>query len=180
MKAIWKTIKGLITAFLIVILLIVLFQKISNNKLALGNTYIFQVASESMLPKYRIGDIIIVRKTDASKLEVGDSVTYLGKSSNLRGLVITHEIIKKEEIDNKYHFVTKGLMNEIEDPEITEDDIYGKVIYHSVVISYLSRLMLTRAGYYVIFVSIGVCLSYDVITSFVLKEDEEDEKEENS
>lgn len=175
MKTIWKAIKWIITVFLIIILLIVLFQRISNNKLALGNTYIFQVASESMLPRYRVGDIIIVRKTDPSKLEVGDSITYLGKSSNLRGLVITHEIVKKEEIDDKYHFVTKGLMNEVEDPEITEDDIYGKVVYHSVVISYLSRLMLTRFGYYVIFVSAGLCLSYDIITSFILKEDEENE-----
>ena len=180
MKTIWKVIKGLITTFLVIILLIVLFQKISNNKLALGNTFVFQVASESMLPKYKVGDIIIVRKTDPSKLEVGDSVTYLGKSSNLKGLIITHEIIKKEQIDNKYHFVTKGLMNEVEDPEITSDDIYGKVVYHSVIISYLSRLMLTRAGYYAIFVSIGLCLSYDVITSFVIKEDDEDEKEVNN
>lgn len=173
MKMIWKVIKSLITIFLVIILLIVVFQKISNNKLTIGNTYIFQVASESMLPKYKVGDIVVVRKTDPSKLEIGDSITYLGKSSNLKGLIITHELVKKEEVDGKYHFVTKGLMNEIEDPEITEDDVYGKVIYHSVVISYLSRLMLTRAGYYIIFVTIGLILSYDVITSFVLKEDYE-------
>ena len=180
MKTIWKIIKGLVTAFLVIVLLIVLFQKVSNNKLALGHTYIFQVASESMLPKYKVGDMIVVRKVEPETLEIGDSVTYLGKSSNLKGLVITHEIIKKEEVDGEYHFVTKGLMNEIEDPEITEQDIYGKVIYHSVFFSYISRLMLTATGYYIIFVSIGVCLAYDIITSYIIKEDEEDESKKDS
>ena len=92
MKILLKIIKGIITAFLVIVLLLVLFQKITHNKLALGNIYIFEVASESMLPDYKVGDILVVKKEEANNLKVGDDVTYLGKQSNLNGLIITHRI----------------------------------------------------------------------------------------
>ena len=51
------------THFLLVILLVVVLQKFTNNKIALGNIYIFQVATGSMEPVYKVGDIIVVSKT---------------------------------------------------------------------------------------------------------------------
>ena len=75
MKILFKIIKGIITAFLVVVLLLVIFQKVTNNKLTIGNIYIFEVASESMVPDYKLGDIIIVKKVDANTLKVGDDVT---------------------------------------------------------------------------------------------------------
>ena len=96
MKVALKIVKGIVTAFLVVVLLLVIFQKITHNKLTIGNIYIFQVASESMTPEYNVGDVIVVKKSDA--LNIGDDVTYLGKSSNLAGLTITHRIIREREL----------------------------------------------------------------------------------
>lgn len=175
MKLLLKIIKGIITAFLLVVLILVIFQKITKNKITIGNIYIFQVVSESMIPDYKLGDIIVVKKVNPSILEIGDDVTYLGKSSNLNGLTITHRIINKEEINGKFYFVTKGIANEVEDPGINEDDIYGKVIYNTIVFSFVGRLMTNPLAYYLLFISVGTFFAYDVITSFVLKEDEEDE-----
>lgn len=178
MKIVLKLIKGLITFFLLIVLLVVVLQKFTNNKIALGNFYVFQVATGSMKPVYQVGDIIVVRKTDASKLEIGDDVTYLGTVGEFNNLTITHRIINKYQEGGKYYFVTKGVANTGEDPEITEDNIYGKVIYHTFIFSFVGRLMTNTVIYYVLFVSVGVAFSYEIISSFFMRGDDEDDEQE--
>ena len=171
MKLALRILKGIVTVFLVIVLLIVVLQKVSHNKLAIGNLYIFEVASESMTPEYKVGDVILVKKEDPSSLKVGDDVTYLGTQSNLAGLTITHRIIKTREENNKHYFVTKGTANEYEDPEISENDIYGKVIYHTILFSFVGRLMTNIVVYYILFISVGVSFAYEVISSFFFKKD---------
>ena len=155
------------------VLLLVIFQKFTHNKVALGNIYIFQIASSSMKPEYKIGDIIVVKKTDANLLNIGDDITYLGSASNLKGLTITHRIIEKRNENNINYFVTKGTANEIEDPEISEDSIFGKVVYRTILFSFVGRLMTNIVIYYLLFIAVGVSFAYEVISSFIKKEDEE-------
>jgi signal peptidase len=175
MKTILKILKGIITLFLCVVLLIVIFQKFTKNKVALGNIYIFQVVSESMMPEYKIGDIIVVKKTNPVSLKIGDDVTYVGSNEGIEGITITHRIIRKREVNGKYYFTTQGINNAIEDPEISEDNIYGKVIYKTILFSFVGRLMTNMVIYYVLFVSVGVAFSYEVVTSFFMKDKDEDE-----
>ena len=177
MKIFLKILKGIITFFLCVVLLVVILQKFTNNRIALGNVYIFQVATGSMEPVYKVGDIIVVNKTDASKLKVGDDVTYHGSTGTFNGLTITHRIINKRTEGGKAYFVTKGVANDVEDPEISEDNLYGKVIYHTLLFSFVGRLMTNVVIYYILFVSVGVGFSYEIISSFIMKGDDEDEKE---
>ena len=171
MKIALKVLKGILTAFLVIVLFIVIMQKVTHNKIAIGNIYIFQVASESMTPEYQVGDIIIVKKEEPSKLKVGDDVTYLGTKSNLSGLVITHRIIKTREEKGVYYFTTKGTANEYEDPEISEKDIYGKVLYQTVLFSFVGRLMTNIVVYYLLFIAVGLSFAYEVISSFLSKEE---------
>ena len=176
MKIFLRVIKSIITLFLLVILVIVAFQKFTHNKVAIGNLYIFQIVSESMLPEYRIGDIIVVKKTKIEDLKVGDDVTYLGSAKNFDGLTITHRIIDIRVEDGKRYFTTKGMSNYIEDPEISEENIYGKVIYHTVLFSFVGRLMTNIVIYYLLFISVGVSFSYEFISTFLIKKKDEDEE----
>ena len=175
MKLIFKIIKGIITAFLTIVLVLVIFQKFTNNKVAIGNIYIFEVASESMFPEYKIGDVIVTKKTDPSLLKIGDDVTYHGVSGNFNGMTITHRIINTRNENGKYYFITKGIFNPIEDPEISQDELYGKVIYHTVIFSFVGRLMTNIVIYYALCISIGVAFSYELITSFIIKDKEEED-----
>ena len=178
MKIILRVIKSIITLFLLVILVIVAFQKFTHNKVTIGNLYIFQIVSESMLPEYRIGDIIVVKKTKIEDLKVGDDVTYLGSAKNFDGLTITHRIIDIRVEDGKRYFTTKGMSNYIEDPEISEENIYGKVIYHTVLFSFVGRLMTNIVIYYLLFISVGVSFSYEFISTFLIKKKDEDEEDD--
>ena len=131
-----------------------------------------------MTPEYQVGDIIVVKKADASKIEVGDDVTYLGKKSDLKNKKITHRVITKNKKEDKYYFVTQGIANENADPEISEDDIYGKVAYHAIILSFIGRIMMNPIAYYVIFILVAASFSYETITSFLVKKDDIDEEEE--
>ena len=176
MKMLFKIVKWIVTIFLSLVLLLVAFQKFSKNTVALGNIYIFQVVSESMLPEYHVGDIIVVKKVKASSLKIGDDVTYLGTSRVVSGLTITHRIVDiNVDEEGKRHFITKGVSNMIEDTEIMEENIYGKVIYHTILFSFVGRLMTNIYIYYFLFISVGVSFSYELITSFFIKDKSKDE-----
>lgn len=175
MKVLWKIIKGILSVVLILILLIVLFQKITDSKIAIGNIYIFQVATSSMVPQYQVGDVIVVKKQDPKNIFVGDDITYLGQDPSVKDLRITHRVIKKREENNKIYFTTKGIANEIEDPEIKEDNVYGKVVYKTVIFSFLGRLMTNMIWFYIIFIAVGVSISYDIISPHFIKEEKTDE-----
>ena len=171
MKTLWKIIKGFISVVLFLILLVVLFQKFTDSKITIGNIYIFQVATSSMVPDYQVGDVIIVKKENLDNIEIGDDITYLGKASSVKDLRITHRVVKKRQENNEYYFTTKGIANEIEDPEIKGDSIYGKVVYKTFIFSFLGRLMTNILWYYIIFIVVGVSISYDIISSHFIKED---------
>ena len=173
MDKVLKIIKGVVTGFLIIVLIMVIFQKITDSKLAIGNFYIFQIVSESMMPEYKVGDVIVVKKVPAKDLQIGDDVSYLATASYMKGLRITHKIKNIREEDGNYYFTTRGDANNIDDPEIKYENIYGKVIYHTFLFSFIGRLMTNIIIYYLLFVVVGVSFSYDIITSFIIKKDDE-------
>ncbi len=178
MKKTFKVIRWILTCILVFILVLTILQKVTNNKIALGNVYIFQVVSESMLPKYRAGDVIVVKKQAANTLKIGDDITYLGEKNELKGLTITHRIINIRKEKEKYFFTTKGTANEFEDPEIIEDNVYGKVIYHTVLFSLIGRAMTNTILYYLIFVIVGVSFAYEILNPIINKNDTDEEDNE--
>lgn len=70
----------------------------------------FTIASESMVPDYKVGDIIISKKVDTNNLNVGDDITYVGEKGELKGLVITHRIVKKKKGITKNTLLQKVLL----------------------------------------------------------------------
>ena len=63
--------------FLIVasVLFVVILQRASNNDIALGGIRIFNIVSESMVPKYNIGDVLVVKSIEPQNIKVGDDLT---------------------------------------------------------------------------------------------------------
>lgn len=171
-----NVLKFIFTFFLLVALGVVLIQKFLNNKSIMGYR-VFSVASLSMKDEYKVGDIIIIKEEEASNLKVGDDVTYLGNKSNLNGFIITHRIISVRKDGDSYYYVTKGTSNEIEDPEISYSQIYGRVIYKTIVFSFIGRLMSNIYSYYVLFTIVGLYASYQLVKIKFDDEDDDFEKE---
>lgn len=167
-------VKTIITLVLILMLLVILVQRFSSNDLSIGGIRVFTIISNSMLPDYEPGDILILKEENPSNIMIGDDVTYIGKKGQVKDLVITHKVIDRREEEDKYYFTTQGTNNEIADPEIDGSQIYGKVIYKTVLLSVLCKIMLKPAGYYILFMLVALVISYQIVST-IFNKDEEDE-----
>ncbi len=176
-KVLFKIFRAILYVVVVVMLILIGVQRFSDNNIAVGGFRVFMVVSESMKKSYDIGDILVSKKVPTSDIKVGDDVTYKGEKGNLRGLIITHRVIKKEEKDGHTVFVTKGTSNSIADPEINESQIYGKVVYKTIFLSFLGRIMMNKVAGYILFIIIGFLLYIEIVSAMFSSDDEEEEKD---
>ena len=149
MKKILKIIKLFVLVILVVFIILVVLQRFSDNRISFFNYRMFTVISGSMRPKYDIGDVLISKEVEPSKIEVGDAISYLGTKGDFKGKVITHEVIEvNQDEDGKYVFRAKGIANIIEDPEVYEDQLFGVVVYRARILSFIYRIVATRNGFF--------------------------------
>lgn len=164
LKIIWKIIKTILVIALLLIFAVIAIQRLSNNKVTVGGYGIYTIVSESMVPEYNLQDMLFAKKTDPADIKVGDDVVYLGEKDDFKDKIVTHRVIKKRYDGNQYSFTTKGIANPIEDPEITGDQIYGKVVLKSTVLSTISKIINTTYGFYiVIFVPFVIIITLEII-----------------
>ena len=175
---VYKIFRSILYAFVALLLVVIVVQRVSNNNLSIGGFRVFMIVSESMKGEYDIGDILVSRSVSEDKINIGDNVTYLGEEKELKGLIITHKVIKKYTKDGEVIFVTKGLANEVEDPSIRYDQIYGKVIYKTYALSFIAKLMNNKLTYYVLFTFIALIMSIE-ITSAIFEARREEREEDD-
>lgn len=119
-----------------VILLAALFAfttlatKDTNQVASLAGYTPLTVASDSMSPTFRAGDLIIIRKCDPETLKEGDIVTFHTIINNEFALN-THRITEIQDLGGARSYVTKGDNNELADIHMIADgDIVGKYVCH--------------------------------------------------
>ena len=162
LKIIWNIAKIILWILVIFIVSMIVLQRVSNNKITLASYSIYTVVTESMLPKYKVGDMLLAKKVDTNTLKVGDDIVYLGKESTFDGKIVTHQIIEIDESTGIKKIHTKGLNNIAEDRIITEDQIYGKVITKLTILSFLSKIISNQYGLYFIIIVPAVILIFQV------------------
>lgn len=126
-KIAWKLIEKLFMLLIIFVSIIILTQRLTNNEKGFLGLRIFRVETGSMVPKYQIGDVILVKEKDINKIDIGDDVTYWGTTGTMKGKLVTHQVINIEEIDGQKVFHTKGIANNVEDPIVYGNQINGVV-----------------------------------------------------
>ena len=123
-------------------------QKVTNNAESFLGFRIFRVQTGSMIPKYQVGDVILVKEVDPQKIQIGDDVTYEGETGSMQGLLVTHRVIDIEEVDGKRVFHTKGIANNQEDPVVSEDQINGVVQTKMYILSLICMLLNNKYVFY--------------------------------
>lgn len=101
LKGIISIIKFILTVIIVGFIAIILVQRFSNNNLSIVGYRIFTVVTESMVPKYRVGDVLLVRQIGITEIKVGDDVTYMGKVGNFADKIVTHQVIKIEKTEGR-------------------------------------------------------------------------------
>lgn len=143
-----KFIKIIIYIILVLIVFVILTQKIFNNKISVAGYRIFTIVTQSMEPEYKVYDVIISKNEDPKNLKIGDDIVYLGEKGDFNNKIITHRIIDIKPVDNSYTITTQGIANSGIDPEITDSQVYGKVIFKSEILSFFSRILNSSVGFY--------------------------------
>ena len=177
-KFLLKFIKVIVWIFVLLVIFVILVQRIFNNQVSIGSYRMFTVVTGSMEPVYNVGDVVISKEVEPSTINKGDDVVYLGEKNDFKDKIVTHRVIKIEKKDNEYYFTTKGIANDYSDPVISSDQIYGKVVYKPVVLSFLSGILNTKLGFYLlIFVPVAFLIFLEILDYIKRKEGELDEGE---
>ena len=166
--------------FLIVasVLFVVILQRASNNDIALGGIRIFNIVSESMVPKYNIGDVLVVKSIEPQNIKVGDDIAYIGQESTFNQKIVTHQVIKIDYENGEYIFHTKGIANILEDPLVHQNQVFGKVVYKIWILSLISKILSNvYAVFFGIFVPIVILIFWTILKLKGLVEVEEYEEE---
>lgn len=148
LKKIAKIIEVILITTIIFISLIIIIQRFSNNEKSFLGYRIFRVETGSMVPKYLVGDVILVKDQKFEQLKIGDDLTYNGLSGNVAGKIITHQIIDIEIVNGKKIIHTKGIANSQEDPEIFEEQIIGKVITKMNILTVITKCLNNKYIFY--------------------------------
>ena len=177
-KIILNIVKAIVYIALALFILVVCLQRFSNNKISFFNYRMFTVVSQSMTPKYDIGDVLISKQVDPSRVKEGDVISYLGQSGDFSGKVITHRVVNVEKRDDgKYYYRAKGDANIVEDPIVSEDQLYGVVIYRSAILSLVYRIVGTKVGFFMfIIIPIMFIIGSEMVTTLLEKEEERRKK----
>ena len=110
-----KKVKAIIRITLLVIVALLIGVNIYalNASRLVGNTVPMPfgvgaavVLSGSMEPELSAGDIIIGETVDPDELKIGDIVTYEGESGQVKGKVVTHEIVDITNENGEVLFIT--------------------------------------------------------------------------
>lgn len=180
LKIIGKIIYILLYVIILVTLLVVVIQRFSNNNITIAGFRVFNVATGSMVPEYNVGDIIVSKEIDPNDLQVGDNIVYKGEKQDFKGKIVTHQIIEKREENGKIYFTTKGIANEEPDPEISEDQVYGKIVYKTIILSFISGIINNiYAFYFLIFIPIAIIICKLIIDNVMSYKESKAENSKN-
>lgn len=165
LKILIKVFKTIAMVIVICLLLVIVVQKVSSNNVNLGGYGVYTVVTGSMDPTLKVKDMILSKKVDPESLNTGDIVVYNGNEGSFSGKIVTHRIIKKEKRDNVLYFTTKGDANQIEDKEITANQIVGKFVTKLTILSLISHIINNTVGFFfIVFVPFIIFVFCEVIS----------------
>lgn len=148
----WKRIRrvlvnlvSLVSVCLIIASVLVLLKVITTKQGEAPSIFgysLFRVVTGSMEPQIPVDSLILVKREEASNLQVGDVISFYSRDPSLLGEVNTHRIVEIHENEGSLSFTTKGDANNIVDRYDTmEEDLLGKVVFSSASIGKFVRLL---------------------------------------
>lgn len=178
LKAIGNILYFLLFVLVILLLIVVILQRASDNSISIAGVRMFTVATGSMEPVYEVGDVLIAKEVSPEDIKIDDDIVYRGNKGSFDGKIVTHRVIDIQKDGENYKITTKGVANTEKDPEIIQEQVYGKIVYKVKTLSFLGKLISNiYIFYFIIFIPIAIII-YRQIRILTKKDDEEEELEE--
>ena len=125
-------------------------------------TYV--VASDSMNPVLKKGDVIVIEDVDYDEIEIDDIITYQGLVGDVKDKVITHKVIDIFYEEDVRVLRTRGINNKIIDPNVYEEQFYGKYLCRLGLISFVNKIISDKIGFILfIVIPLGVLVILEIV-----------------
>ena len=165
----------------IIMIIFLVASKIKGEPPTIFGYQMYFIKTGSMSDELGPGDVIISKKYDGGELvasrENGDIVTFYGDASGTRAS-ITHRVI---EVDGE-KVITQGDANNIADDPITKSDIEAVMVYKTVVIGKIYKVISSTWGFWLlIFTPIALLIVSEIVSLVkeIKKEKEVADEDEN-
>lgn len=147
----------------LIFLFFVLQKTLFKGELLFGyKTYV--VASDSMNPVLKKGDVIVIEDIDYDKIEIDDIITYQGLVGDVKDKVITHKVIDIFYEEDVKVLRTRGINNKIIDPNVYEEQVYGKYLCRLGLISFVNKIISDKIGFILfIVIPLGVLVVLEIV-----------------
>lgn len=147
-----------INIFLILLIVIAILSVIASKK-GFDNSMVkyipMKVLSGSMEPELKVGDIVVSKAVDRSKIKAGDVITYKMGANTL----VTHRVIEIIEMKGSNFYKTKGDANNIEDSDLVpQDNVVGKLVLRIPKGGYVVDILSSPIGFIVLFIILVIVL----------------------
>lgn len=160
-----KILYDILIVFCVLLILVVVWQVVTDNNESIGGYRLFRIISGSMVPEYNVDEVVVCKDTESEDIKIGDVIVYRGKTGELTNRLIMHEVIDKKEVEGKLIFNVKGIQNTTGDPDVYESQVLGVVIHRSRILTWLYHLATSTYSSFVII----VILVINVFISFLPK-----------
>ena len=132
----------------------------------------YAVLSGSMEPEYHTGALIYVKEADASKLNVGDVITFMTG----RDTTVTHRIVEEVECeDGVTRFRTQGDANSTPDGDLVHpDNVIGTPVLQIPLLGYLVNFVSYPPGTYVAIAAGALIVFLMFLPDLFTKDEDED------
>lgn len=167
LKVVPKILYDLLIIFCVALILVVVWQIITDNNESIGGYRLFRIVSGSMVPEFNVDEVVVCKDTDPDDIKIGDIIVYRGKAGELTNRLIMHEVVDKKEVDGNLIFNVKGIQNTTGDPDVYESQILGVVVHKSGMLTLLYSLATSTYSSFIII----VILVINVFISFLPKRD---------
>ena len=139
-----------------------------------------RIVTGSMAPTYDVDTLVIVKDTKASEIKKDDVISFYSADPLLDGAVNTHRVVEVREENGQRVFVTKGDSNNVVDAyNVEEKYLIGKVVYASVILGKLSRIISNPIVFLpVILIPLAVILISNLVSTMMLAKKIAREEEE--
>lgn len=130
----------------------------------------FNIISPSMEPKYKVGDLIYVKKVDPATIKEGEVITFIVNEDLVVG---THRVIRVDAENQRFY--TKGDANDIEDGEpVHFNNVIGVPQFSIPKLGYVSNFVQNPPGTYIT-IGVGILLILIVFIPDLIGKKKEDE-----
>lgn len=164
-----KKLKTILSAILLVItfvfIVVLIFTRVQGKTPQVFGYQILRISSGSMSPELEVGDVILSKRVkDVKTLEVGDVITYRGEFGSYADKNITHKVVVKPyEVNGRLYLQTQGVANSYIDPEVSEEQVIGKMVCVVPFLGSIFSFFMTKWGLIIVLAFLALLFVNEII-----------------